>query len=72
MEMIQETTYSEFDLKKAQGKYILILNADIIVLEKAISKMLEYIKSHPNVGVLGPRLLDFTNNIKANLQVLCI
>ena len=51
-------------LKKVKGDYILILNADIIVLEGAISKMLKYMKNHPNVGVLGPQLLDFTNNIQ--------
>lgn len=51
-------------LKKTTGKYILILNADIITEEKAIADMLEYMKEHPQVGILGPQLLDFTNNIQ--------
>lgn len=53
-------------LKKAKGGYILILNADIIVLENAIYKMLKYIRKHPEVGILGPQLLDFTNNIQVS------
>ena len=53
-------------LKKTIGDYILILNADIIVLEDAISEMLEFIKENSNVGVVGPQLLDFTNNIQSS------
>ncbi|MFW6135066.1 MAG: glycosyltransferase family 2 protein [Elusimicrobiota bacterium] len=51
-------------LKKAKGDFILILNADIIVLEGAIQKMLEYIKRRPEVGIVAPQLIDFTNNIQ--------
>lgn len=51
-------------LRKIKGDYILILNADIIVLEKSILKMLKYIKNHPAVGIVSPQLLDFTNNIQ--------
>ena len=51
-------------LKKSKGNYILILNADIMVLEKSVSKMLKYIKDHPKVGIVGPQLLDFANNIQ--------
>jgi GT2 family glycosyltransferase len=51
-------------LKKARGKYILILNADIVVLEDAIEKMLRYMMKHSEVGILGPQLLDFVNNVQ--------
>lgn len=51
-------------LKKAKGDYILILNADIIILEGSISRMLKYMKNHPGVGILAPQLLDFTNNVQ--------
>ena len=51
-------------LKKSKGDYVLVLNADIIVLDKTVSKMLEYMRDYPNVGILGPQLLDFTNNIQ--------
>ena len=51
-------------LRKARGDYILILNADIIVLEGSVSKMLKYIGSHSDVGIVGPQLLDFTGNVQ--------
>lgn len=53
-------------LKKARGKYILILNADIIVLEDSILKMLRYIEKYPRTGIVGPQLLDFTNNVQSS------
>ena len=43
----------------AQGKYILILNGDIVVKKDSIEKLLEYIKSHSEVGIIGPQLLNF-------------
>lgn len=51
-------------LKKISGDYILILNADIIVLDDAIEKMINYLKKHSKTGIVGPQLLDFTNNIQ--------
>ncbi len=51
-------------LKKAKGNYILILNADIIILDGSVSKMLIYMKNHLRVGVIGPQLLDFTGNVQ--------
>lgn len=51
-------------LKKAKGKYILIINADIIVLDNAVSEMLKLMKKNPEVGIVAPQLLDFTNNIQ--------
>ncbi len=53
-------------IRKAKGNFILILNADIIVLGDAVSKMLKYIKENDHVGILGPQLLDFTNNIQVS------
>jgi len=51
-------------IKEAKGDYILILNADIIVLEEAISEMIEFMRENPRIGILAPQLLDFTGNIQ--------
>ncbi len=53
-------------IKKAHGEYVLILNADIIVLENTILEMVNYLNQHKEVGIVGPQLLDFTNNIQAS------
>jgi len=46
-------------LEYAKGEHVLILNYDILVRPDAISAMLEYMERHPDVGLLGPRLLHF-------------
>ena len=51
-------------IKESAGKYILILNADIIVLKNAIQEMMDCLEKNPKVGILGPQLLDFTDNIQ--------
>jgi len=63
-------------LKKIKGDYVLILNADIIVFENAVSELLNYMRRHADVGIASPQLLDFTNNIqnscfsKPNLKII--
>jgi len=43
--------------KQAKGEYILILNPDIFVNEDSIQKMVDYMDKHPDVGILGPKLI---------------
>jgi len=51
-------------LEITQGKYLLILNGDIIVKKDAIEKLLDYISSHPDVGIVGPQLLNFNETLQ--------
>jgi hypothetical protein len=41
----------------AAGEYILILNPDTLVRGRAITVLLEYLRAHPRVGLVGPKLL---------------
>jgi GT2 family glycosyltransferase len=43
-------------IAKAQGKYILILNPDIVVVNDAIQKLYAFMEAHPEVGIAGPKL----------------
>lgn len=45
-------------LKLAKGDYLMLLNSDTIVLDKAIKKLVEYFDNHPDVIMVGPRLLN--------------
>lgn len=51
-------------LEKAQGQYIFILNPDTIIKNGAIITLLNYLKSHPEVGVVGPKLLNPDNSLQ--------
>lgn len=43
---------------KASGRYLLLLNPDTEVLPGALSSLVAYADAHPEIGVLGPRLLN--------------
>ena len=44
--------------KKATSQYLLILNPDTIVHPGAISKLVTFLDTHPNAGIVAPLLLD--------------
>lgn len=46
-------------MRNSTGKYILILNPDIILTDGAVAKMLDYMKAHQDIGILGPKVLNF-------------
>jgi len=51
-------------LSRAQGDFLLVLNADIVVAKDSLSKMIDYMGTHSEVGVLGPQLLNFNGSIQ--------
>lgn len=55
-------------IENAQGEYLLIINADVIVPNSdAIPKMLGYLRENEDIGILGPKLL----NINGKHQPSC-
>lgn len=48
----------------SRGDFILILNDDIVVKQNSIEGLLDYIRSRPNVGVVGPQLLNFNETFQ--------
>ncbi len=42
--------------KHSTGDYILLLNSDVILKESTVNKTLDYIKTHDDVGAVGPRV----------------
>jgi GT2 family glycosyltransferase len=51
-------------LQICSGKFILLLNPDTIVVGDALRAMLQYVETHPEVGLLGPRLVSADGNIQ--------
>jgi N-acetylglucosaminyl-diphospho-decaprenol L-rhamnosyltransferase len=54
-------------IKASSGEYILNLNPDIVIQEGSVEKMVEHLKAHPEIGILGPKLL----NIDGTIQDTC-
>ena len=48
----------------SKGKYILILNGDIIIKKESIEKLLEFLKSDNKIGMAGPKLLNFNETLQ--------
>ncbi len=54
-------------IKKAKGKYVLLLNSDTVVHKDALQNLLDFAKDTPDAGVVGSKLL----NIDGTLQMSC-
>ena len=52
---------------EAKGRYLLFLNPDTVVMENALAGMVTYADSQPDIGILGPKLL----NGDGSLQYSC-
>ncbi len=58
---------NNYALERRKGHHALLLNSDTIVHGNAIRDLLEFLRTRPDVGVLGPRLL----NSDGSLQMSC-
>jgi GT2 family glycosyltransferase len=54
-------------LPQATGRYVLFLNSDTVVLEGALAALVGYADSNPDIGIVGPKLL----NADGSLQYSC-
>ncbi|MGQ9798997.1 MAG: glycosyltransferase [Ignavibacterium sp.] len=54
-------------LKKARGKYILLINPDTLVAEDTFIKIIEFFEAHPEAGMAGCKIL----NPDGTLQLAC-
>ena len=45
-------------LRRAKGRYAVLLNSDTVVLPDALERCVRYLDAHPEVGVVGPQLLN--------------
>lgn len=46
-------------IKASRGDFVLILNPDIILLKNSVETMYDFMKQNPEIGLLGPQLLNF-------------
>ena len=50
----------------SRGRYVLLLNPDTEVVGDALTTMVEYLEDHPEVGALGPQLLNPDGSIQSS------
>jgi N-acetylglucosaminyl-diphospho-decaprenol L-rhamnosyltransferase len=53
-------------IRASQGRYVLLLNPDTEVVGNALSLMVSYMEEHPQVGALGPQLLNTNGSVQSS------
>lgn len=51
-------------VKVSSGNYVLILNTDIVPMARSIEGLTTYLAANTNVGLVGPRLLNFDGSLQ--------
>lgn len=60
---------NNFGIKSAKGKYVLIINTDIIFThEDAIKKMFDFMENNENVALVGPQVLNPDKSIQHSVM----
>lgn len=44
---------------KSKGKFLYLINSDIEILDDSINKIFDFMEKNPNIGMLGPKILNF-------------
>jgi N-acetylglucosaminyl-diphospho-decaprenol L-rhamnosyltransferase len=57
-------TLVNVSLQEAQGEYVFLINSDIILTADTLPKLLTYLKEHEEIGILGPRQLNFNGGVQ--------
>ena len=55
-------------LEWAKGEYVLFLNPDTEVVGDALVKMARYMDTHPEVGAIGPKLLNTDGSLQRSVR----
>lgn len=55
-------------IRNSTGKYVLILNTDIALMDRAIDKLYRFMETHPEVALAGPKL----KNPDGSVQMSCM
>src|SRR6185369_15832332 len=49
--------------RKARGTFLLFLNPDVFIDEKSVERMVQYLRTHPEVGLVGPKFINASHTI---------
>jgi GT2 family glycosyltransferase len=55
-------------LRAARGQFALVLNPDVILLPSTVPRLMQFITSHPEAGIAGPRLLDPNGTVQGSAR----
>jgi GT2 family glycosyltransferase len=50
-------------IQQTSGKYVCLVNSDVRVLDQCITKLVDYMETHPKVGLAAPNMLGPDGNV---------
>ncbi|MDZ7698234.1 MAG: glycosyltransferase [Deltaproteobacteria bacterium] len=56
-------------LKQSSSSYVLILNPDTILNEGFFEKVTEYMDTHPETGIMGPKIFDSDGSVQGSARL---
>lgn len=54
-------------LAVSRGRYCVILNDDTIILDGSLTQLVHFMDQHPDVGMLGPKLLNVDGSLQPSI-----
>ena len=54
--------------KNSSGEFIMLLNPDTEITDDALQRLAKYLETHPEAGVVGPKLLNFDGTIQKSVR----
>ena len=55
-------------LRAAKGQFALVLNPDVILHPTSLSRLMQFMITHPEAGIAGPRLLDPDGTVQGSAR----
>ncbi len=57
-------TLFNVSLTEARGKYIFLINSDILINKETIPALISYMESHPEAKLIGPKQINFNGTLQ--------
>ena len=57
-------------MARSRGKYVCLINSDVVVPAGCLERMLAFMEAHPEIGILGPKMLSPDGSIGASVARL--
>jgi GT2 family glycosyltransferase len=51
-------------IRASRGEYLFLINSDVVVSDGCFDKSIEYMDQHPEVGMLGPKILGVDGKVQ--------
>lgn len=53
-------------IRRSRGRYVCLVNSDVVVLPGCIDRLVEYADRHPEAGIVGPRILNTDGTLQTS------